>query len=95
MKTSEKAIEKLKDEMVNRVSHIGLGFRVCKNTTEEGNSGLALKLDNRGPDDETIESHGIYLFIDSHSAAMLKDLELDYVDGPAGGFILKERKNIN
>jgi Fe-S cluster assembly iron-binding protein IscA len=92
MMTSEKAIEKLKDELINRVSHIGLGFRVYKELSGAGSSRLALKLDNRSPDDETIELHGIRLFIDPHNAAQLKDLELDYIDGPTGGFILKNNK---
>jgi Fe-S cluster assembly iron-binding protein IscA len=92
MITSEKAIEKLKDEMINRVSHVGLGFRVYKDSAGEGSSRLALKLDNKCPDDETIESHGIRLFIDPFNAAQLKDLELDFIDGPTGGFILKNTK---
>jgi Fe-S cluster assembly iron-binding protein IscA len=93
MITSDKAIEKLKEELINRVSHIGLGFRVYKDLTGEGSCRLALKIDTKGPDDETIESHGIRLFIDPYNAARLKDLELDYFDGPTGGFILKDNKN--
>jgi Fe-S cluster assembly iron-binding protein IscA len=92
MITSEKAIEKLKDELINRVSHVGLGFRVYTDSAGEGSSRLALKLDNQCPDDETIESHGIRLFIDPLNASHLKDLELDYSDGPTGGFILKDNK---
>jgi Fe-S cluster assembly iron-binding protein IscA len=92
MITSEKAIEKLKDELINRVSHVGLGFRVYKDSAGPGSSRLALKLDNKCPDDETIESHGIRLFIDPFNAAQLKNQELDFIDGPTGGFILKNTK---
>jgi Fe-S cluster assembly iron-binding protein IscA len=94
MITSEKAIEKLKDELINRVSHVGLGFRVYKDSAGERSSRLALKLDNKCPDDETIESHGIRLYIDPHNSSQLKDMELDYVDGPTGGFILKDSKKV-
>ena len=90
MLTSEKAGEKLKEELVNRVSHVGLGFRIYKDTGSLNGFNLALKLDKKNPDDETIESQGVSLFLDPDYSSQLKDLELDYVDGPTGGFVLKD-----
>lgn len=90
MIASEKASEKLKEELLNRFASTGLGFRVYQDSNGSGSSGLVLKLDKKGPDDETVESHGIRLFLSPDYSAQLKNLELDYVDGPTGGFILKD-----
>ncbi len=65
MITSEKAAEKLKDELVTRISNVGLGFRVYQDTDGVDGSKLALKLDKKNSDDETIESQGVHLFLDS------------------------------
>jgi len=92
MKTSEKAVEKLKDELVNRLAGVGLGYRVYQDLDGSGRFKLALKLDRKRPDDETIESHGVCIFLDPLSSIKLKDLELDYTEGPNGCFILKDQQ---
>ncbi len=94
MITSEKAGEKLKDELITRISRAGLGFRVYQDSQGNDGSRLALKLDKRNSDDETIESHGVSLFLSPNYSSRLKDLELDYVDGPSGGFVLKDQCQI-
>ena len=92
MRTSKKAIEKLKEELVNRFTSNGLGFRVCQDLHEPSNPKLALKLDTENPNDETIKSNGVKLFLDQTSSSNLRDFELDYIDGPAGGFVLRDSK---
>jgi Fe-S cluster assembly iron-binding protein IscA len=94
MKTTEKAVEKLKEELVTRISNVGLGFRIYQGTDGVNGSKLALKLDKKNPNDETIESHGVHLFLDPRYSAQLRDLELDYVDGPTGGFILIDHQKV-
>jgi Fe-S cluster assembly iron-binding protein IscA len=94
MITSEKAVEKLKEEMVNRFSNFGFGFRVYQDLDGKGSSRLVLKLDKKSPHDETIESNGVCLFLDPTNSAQLKDLELDYIDGPTGGFVIKDNKKL-
>jgi Fe-S cluster assembly iron-binding protein IscA len=90
MKPSEKAIEKLKEDLFNRFSNTGIGFRVLMDTKSTGVARLALKLDQKKPGDETMEYQGICLYLDPASSSHLKDLELDYIDGPTGGFVLKK-----
>jgi Fe-S cluster assembly iron-binding protein IscA len=90
MIVSVKADEKLKEELITRFFNLGIGFRVFQVKDGQGNIRLALKLDKKSSDDETVESHGIYLLLDPVSGSQLKNLELDYLDGPSGGFILKE-----
>jgi Fe-S cluster assembly iron-binding protein IscA len=90
MKPSDKAIEKLREEMLNRISNIGLGFRIYQDQDSSGSTKMALKLDKKSPDDETIESNGVYLYLDPEYSSQLKDLELDYDESPTGGFILKQ-----
>jgi Fe-S cluster assembly iron-binding protein IscA len=89
MTASEKALEKLKEELVKRISSVGLGFRVYQDLDGSGIPKLALKLDKKSPNDETIEADGVRLFLDPISSSQLKDLELDYLEGPTGGFVLK------
>jgi Fe-S cluster assembly iron-binding protein IscA len=91
MITSEKAGEKLKNELIARISRAGLGFRVYQEPDGDDRARLALKLDKKNSDDETIESNGVSLFLSPGYSSRLKDLELDYVDGPSGGFVLKDQ----
>jgi Fe-S cluster assembly iron-binding protein IscA len=93
MITSEKATEKLKEEMLNRFKKLGLGFRVYQDKEGENDSRLALKLDKINSDDEILDLQGVRLYLDPVIALKFKDLELDYIDGPSGGFIIKDHWN--
>lgn len=66
----------------------GIGLRLGVRTT--GCSGLAYKLeyvDERAPEDEVFESHGVQVFIDPKSLAYLAGTELDYTrEGLNEGF---------
>lgn len=86
---SAKAAEKLKEELLSRVSHAGLGFRVYNYPDDTGAPRLALKLDVKKPQDEIIDCHGVYLYLDQSQFSQLKTLELDYEESPTGGFVLK------
>jgi Fe-S cluster assembly iron-binding protein IscA len=93
MVPSERAVEKLKEELVTRFSNQGIGFRVCQDLDSSGNSRLALKLDRKSPGDEAISVQGIQIILDPVNSKQLSDMELDFIDGPTGGFILKDLGN--
>jgi Fe-S cluster assembly iron-binding protein IscA len=90
---TNKAIDKLREEMINRLANAGLGFRVYQASNHTGDSRLALKIDKKGPEDETIEARGVQLFLDPVHSSMLKDVELDFDASPSGGFILKKNQD--
>jgi Fe-S cluster assembly iron-binding protein IscA len=94
MLTSKKAGANLEKELIKRISNVGLGFRIYPD--KEGNEGskLILKLDTKKPYDQTIESHGVNIFLDPKYSRKLKNMELDYVEGPTGGFVLKEHSEV-
>lgn len=86
---TEKAAQRLKDVLTRRFLDVGVGFRVLGNTGEAGHTTFDIKLDNKHAGDEVIESYGVKFFLDERSAALLGDCQLDYVDGPDAGFIIK------
>jgi Fe-S cluster assembly iron-binding protein IscA len=90
MITSEKAVEKLKEEMIRRLGNVGLGFRICQDSDEAGICRLILKLDTKKQNDETVDVQGIRLFLDPCNSAQLKNLVLDYNEDISGCFILRE-----
>lgn len=92
MTTSERAAQKLRDNLVQWCLDAGLGFRVVNNNRETDPAVFNIKLDKECPGDEVIVSQGIRIFLDPVNAAALNDHELDYVDGPACGFCLKTSK---
>jgi len=89
MLTSEKAGEKLEEELVKRISNVDLGFRIYPDKEGITDSNLILKLDTKKPNDQTIKSYGVNIFLDLKYSSQLKHMELDYIEGPTGGFILK------
>ncbi len=92
MVASDKAAEKLKDELIQKFLNAALGYRVACSTSESNNATFSIKLDKERPGDEVVVSHGIRILLDPVSVALLRDYELDYLDGPTGGFYLKNEK---
>ena len=86
MTISEKAAQKLKDDLIRRFLNTGLGFRLAS----DGNQHISIGLDRQGADDKVMEAGGIRILVDSSVAALLARCDLDYVDGPGGGFCLKD-----
>ena len=91
---SDRAVEKLKDELIKKFLDVGLGYRITGKTYEPGCTTLTMELDKEQPGDEVVVSHGIKILIDHRDAALLRDYELDYQDGPTGGFCLKNGKGV-
>jgi Fe-S cluster assembly iron-binding protein IscA len=92
--TSEKAAEKLKEALLKKFFDIGLGYRIVENITNYASSDiLTMELDKENPGDEVIDLKGIRILIDPRHAVQLADYELDYIDGPEGGFFLRQNAN--
>lgn len=91
MTTSEKAAEKLKNRLVQRCIDAGLGYRITGHPAESGSAILNMQLDKKRPGDEVLVSNGISFLLDPADASLFKDCELDYIDGPDGGFYLKDK----
>jgi iron-sulfur cluster assembly accessory protein len=82
-KISELRLEEGKPEWGLRVRLVGGG---C--------SGMSYELgweDQQGADDQVIESHGIKVYVDPHSASYISGSEIDYVanDMMQAGFAIK------
>jgi len=89
---SDKAAEKLKEDLIQRCLNVGLGYRLINNTAEPGKDTFSMELDKEHPGDEVVVLNGIRVFLDPANAARLKDYELDYLDEPSGGFLLENKK---
>jgi Fe-S cluster assembly iron-binding protein IscA len=93
MTATERAAAKLKDQLIERFSATGLGYRVICLTGDHKRLVAGLQIDNQRPDDNVIElSGGLRLFIDPDSAATFGNRELDFKSGHEKGFLLREKK---
>lgn len=92
MITTERAIEKLKADLINRFKETGLGFKVMHDENEPVQINLGITIDHASEMDQVIEADGIRFFLDPPLAAMLDDYELDYTDDIPGGFYLKKHE---
>lgn len=91
MTTTERAAQKLKEDLIRRFLDGGIGFRVISSGQDASHSDLSLKVDKESPDDMVVESHGIRLLLDPESAAALDQYELDYKDDTGDFFVLSCR----
>lgn len=89
MITTQKATEKLKENLVKRCFDVGLGFRLISNGHGSSPQACSMKMDQKCPGDEVVEMGGIRIYLDPVSASEVKNYELDYIDEPGGGFCLK------
>ena len=86
--TSRKAAEKLREQLINKCFEIGIGFRILVSPDKFGKASFSIKLDRQHEGDEVIDSGGVKIFLDSGGTAQIRDNQLDYRDGPGGGFFL-------
>ena len=87
---SDKAIEKLREQLLRKNFEADIGFRVVINTDEFGKVGYGIKFDKQRQGDEVTELGGIKLFLDPGAAVQLRDHQIGYHDEPDGGFFLKK-----
>lgn len=90
--TTEKAAGKLKEDLLEKIFRVGLGFRIDLETDEKGQRTYTIKLDNRCATDEVVDSHGVKVFLGHYIASQLKELELDYIDSPEETFYFKKKE---
>jgi len=90
---SNRAIEKLKQKLVQTCFDMGIGFKVFVQTDGSGKENFNIKIAKQPRGDEVLDLHSIKMFLDPASAAKLGNYELDYLDEPDGGFLLRNRKS--
>jgi Fe-S cluster assembly iron-binding protein IscA len=88
---STRAVDKLKEELVQKCLDAGIGFRIMVNTDESGKITSNMKFDRQHQGDMVIDLGGVKLFSDPTSVAHVRDYHLDYLDNPDGGFFLIKR----
>ncbi len=88
---SDKAIEKLQQKLLQTCFEMGIGFKVFVRTDESGKAIFNIKIAKQARGDEVINFDSIKVFLDVASAAKLGNYELDYLDKPDGGFLLRSR----
>ncbi len=88
MITTDRAAQKLKENLVQEFFDMGIGFRLISNEKNANNKDINMKLDRVKPKDTVVQSYGIKILLDPTSAASLDSYKLDYKKD-SGGFILK------
>ena len=85
---SERAVEKLREQLLHKVLEANIGFRILITNDEYGVATFSIKIDRQRKGDEVIRAGGVKLFLDRPSAARIGDYQLDYQDGLNDGFFL-------
>lgn len=88
---STRAVDKLKEELVQKCLDAGIGFRIMVSSDNEGKITSNMKFDRQQEEDMVIDLGGVKLFSDPRSISQVKDYHLDYLDNPEGGFFLIKR----
>jgi Fe-S cluster assembly iron-binding protein IscA len=91
MTATQRAAEKLRDNLVQRCLDVGLGFRLVSDGRESSVKAFSIKVDHECPGDKVVKSRGIKIYLDPVSADALENYELDYLDEPGGGFCLRSQ----
>jgi iron-sulfur cluster assembly protein len=87
--TSIRAARQLREQLIHKCFEAGIGFRMLVEASKSGRASFSIKVDRQHQEDEVIESDGVRVFLDPVSAAKISDFQLDYQDGPGGGFYLR------
>jgi Fe-S cluster assembly iron-binding protein IscA len=85
---STRAVDKLKEELVQKCLDAGIGFRILVDADNKGKVTSTMKFDRQRQNDMVIDLGGVKLFSDQTSVAQVRDYHLDYLDNPEGGFFL-------
>lgn len=88
--TSNKAAKRLREQLIDKCFEAGIGFRILVNASEPGKTTFDIKLDRQHQGDEVMESNSVKVFLDPASAARIGEYQLDYLDEPDGGFVLRK-----
>jgi Fe-S cluster assembly iron-binding protein IscA len=85
---STKAVDKLKEELVQKCLEAGIGFRIIIDINGEGKITSTMRFDRQRHEDVVIDLGAVKLFSDPASILQMKNYHLDYLDNPDGGFFL-------
>lgn len=88
---STRAVDKLREELVQKCLDAGIGFRIMVDTDNTGKITSSMKFDRQHQGDMVIDLGGVKLFSDLTSVAHVRDYHLDYLDNQDGGFFLIKR----
>ncbi len=88
---STRAVDRLREELVQKCLDAGIGFRIMVNTDEGGRITSSMKFDRQRQGDMVTDLGGVKIFSDPNSVAQVRDYHLDYLDNPDGGFFLIKR----
>jgi len=86
---SNRAVAKLREQLLNKLLEVGIGFRILVTADKSGAAIFSIKVDRQRQGDEVIDSGDVKLFLDPSSAARLGDFQLDYQDGLSDGFFFR------
>jgi Fe-S cluster assembly iron-binding protein IscA len=89
---STRAIDKLREELIQKCLDAGIGFRIMVSTDEAGKVISSMRFDRQRQDDMVTNLGGVKLFSDPRSVGQVKNYHLDYLDNPEGGFFLIKRE---
>ena len=85
---SDKAIEKLRQYLIDTCFKTGLGFRIVVTMHERGEPTFTIRVDKQCRGDEVMELGNVKAFLNSTSASRIGDYQLDYIDKPDKGFVM-------
>lgn len=85
---SNRALEEMKERLLEKCIGAGLGFRVLAQTNGPGRITFTIKVDESHPGDAVAESNGIMVFVDPETVAQVGGYELDYSAESGGAFFL-------
>jgi Fe-S cluster assembly iron-binding protein IscA len=91
---STKAVEKLREQLLNSCLEAGIGFRMEVSTDEAGELAFSIRIDRQRLGDRVLESDGVKIFLDPTSSFQITGYQLDHEDGPGGGFFLSTMQEV-
>jgi len=90
LNVSFKAVEKLKDTLLERCVNNGLGFRLQSLSPDAEISDFVIRLDRMGLGDEVVINQGVIVFVANNGLGSLAGWELDYSEEPGLGFCFRK-----
>ena len=89
---SNKAAQKLREQLLHKCLETGIGFRMLINAGEPGEATFSIQLDRQDQRDKGIDLGGVRVFFDPSITGQISKYQLDYQDEPDSGFFLKTYK---
>lgn len=89
IRTSETAIKKLREQLVDKCLEAGIGFRIYLDSNKAHETIFSIRIDEQRQGDQVIKSNGIKIFLAPDVASQINNFELDYSDKDEDIFLLK------